>query len=99
MDFNKKVKATIVGIEGKEKAVCSFGHTVGESFLFDQYGCDKNLCVYALETLLPAVNILLHGGKFPWKDGQQKIYWGCPHPGSMYEGLGQVIFQLEVVED
>ena len=99
MDFDKKVKATIVRIEGKGQAACSFGHKVGESFIFDQYGCDRKLCMYALEALLPAINILLHGGEFPWQNEQHEIYWGCPHPGSMYEDLGQVIFQLEVLED
>lgn len=94
----KKVKATIVKIEGAANAKCSFGYSVGEEFIFDRYGIDKNLCIYAQASLLPAVNVLIHGGDFPWSESEYNLYWGCPHPGSMYEGLGQVIFKLEVLD-
>jgi len=40
MNFNKKVKATIVRIEGKGQVTCSFGHKVGES-LRDLLGLSK----------------------------------------------------------
>ena len=61
-----KVKATIVKIEGSENPSCEFGHKVGDEFIFDEMGPDRKMCTYALEALLPAVNILLHGGSFPW---------------------------------
>jgi uncharacterized repeat protein (TIGR04076 family) len=54
------------------------------------------MCVYALEALMPAVNVLLHGGQFPWLPKGDTLYWGCPHPGTMYKGLGQIIFKLAV---
>jgi len=69
---------------------------VSEKFVFDQLGPDKKLCVYALNALLPAVNVLLHHGKFPWLPEGETLYWGCPHPGKMYPGFGQVIFKLTV---
>jgi len=94
----KKVKATIIKIEGAKNAKCSFGHQIGEEFIFTEFGCDKPLCVYALNALLASVNVLLHEGKFPWLPKTEKLFWGCPHPGDMYEGLGQVIFELEVIE-
>lgn len=88
----KKVIAEIVKIEGNRK--CSFGHKIGEKFEFDEFGPDKKMCIYALEALTPAVNVLLHNGKFPWLPEGETLFWGCPHPGTMYEGLGQVIFKL-----
>jgi len=60
----KKVIAEIVKIEGDKK--CSFGHKVGERFEFDEFGPNKKMCGYSLEALMPAINVLLHGGKFPW---------------------------------
>jgi len=87
----KKVLVEIAAIEGGK---CSFGHKVGEKFIFDQFGPDKKMCSYALEAVMPAVNILLHNGKFPWLPKGETLYWGCPHPGKMYKGLGQVIFKL-----
>ena len=92
-----KVKATVVKIEGAKDARCAFGHKVGDEFTFDESGPDKKMCFYALETLLPAINVLLHGGKFPWTEKDDKLYWGCPHPGSIYEGMGQIIFELELI--
>lgn len=93
--FNKVV-AEIVTIEGNGK--CSFGHKVGEKFIFDEFGPDKKVCIYALSSLMPAVNVLLHDGKFPWLSEGEILYWGCPHPGTMYKGLGQVIFKLSVLK-
>lgn len=92
----KKVIATIVKIEGSKNAVCTYGHKVGDRFEFTIQGCNRELCLYALSALLPAVNILLHDGHFSWEKEVQKIYWGCPHPGTMYPGLGQLIFELKV---
>ena len=93
-----RVKATVVKLEGCKNAVCEFGHKIGDVFIFDEKGSDNKMCVYALEALLPAVNILLHGGSFPWQKEVDKLYWGCPHPGSLYDGMGQVIFDLEFIE-
>lgn len=90
-----KVTAEIVKIEGGQR--CSFGHKVGEKFVFDEFGPDKKLCGYALVALMPAVNVLLHQGTFPWLPKGETLFWGCPHPGSKYPGLGQVIFRLTVV--
>jgi len=90
----KKVIAEIMKIEGGEK--CSFGHKIGEKFEFDEFGPDKKMCVYALAALMPAVNILLHSGKFPWLPEGEELFWGCPHPSSIYKGLGQVIFKLKI---
>jgi len=90
----KKVIAEIVKIEGRGK--CSFGHKVGEKFVFDKFGPDRKICGYALEALMPAVNVLLHNGNFPWLPEGDTLYWGCPHPGTMYKNLGQVIFKLTV---
>jgi len=73
----KKVIAEIVEIEGKGR--CSFGHKVGEKFEFDEFGPNKKMCGYALVALMPAVNVLLHGGKFPWLPKRETLYWGCPH--------------------
>jgi len=92
-----KVKATVVKLEGDKNAACDFGHKVGDIFIFDEMGPDRKMCTYALEALLPAINILLHGGSFPWQKEGDKLYWGCPHPGSFYDGMGQVIFDLELV--
>jgi len=89
--FNK-VLAEIVKIEGNRK--CSFGHKVGEKFVFDEFGPDKKMCIYALSALMPAINVLLHDGKFPWLPDGDELFWGCPHPGTVYENLGQVIFKL-----
>ena len=95
-----KVLATIVKITNKGE--CTFGHKVGERFEFTQMGCDKKMCTYAYQSLMPAVQVLLHGGWFPWakkkKGGKKIIYWGCSHPGNLYKGLGQVVFKLEVKE-
>lgn len=95
----KKVTAEIVKIEGEKGAICAFGHKVGEKFTFDQYGCDKKICVYALAALMPAINVLLHGGKFPWLPDGEELYFGCSHPGTMYKGLGQLIFKLTINEN
>jgi len=98
-NYSKKysrVIAEIVCIEGGGK--CDFGHKVGERFIFNEYGPDKRMCIYALEALMPAVNVLLHGGNFPWLSKGEILYWGCPHPGTMHKGLGQVIFKLTVQE-
>ena len=89
-----KVTAEIVKITGRGK--CTFGHKVGEKFEFTEMGCNRPICIYALESLLPAVITLLHGGKFPWKKRKGAVYWGCSHPGNLYKGRGQVIFKLEV---
>lgn len=93
----KKIKATIIKFEGDKNAICEFGHVIGQEFIFDHMGCDKPMCVYALEALLPAVNILMHGGSFPWAKPGEPILWGCPHPGSLYPGMGQVVFTLEIL--
>lgn len=91
-----KVVATIVKITNKGK--CLFGHKVGEKFVFTEMGCDKPLCIYAQQALMPAIEALLHGGKFPWKTRKRALYWGCSHPGNIYKGRGQVIFKLELKE-
>jgi len=95
MKFNK-VLVEIVAIEGKGR--CSFGHKVGEKFVFDEFGPNRKMCLYALAALLPAVNVLLHQGRFPWLPEGEELYWGCPHPGTKYPGLGQVIFKLSGVK-
>jgi len=91
-----KVVATIVKITNRGK--CKFGHKVGEKFAFSQMGCDRPMCIYAQQALMPAVEVLLHGGKFPWKKRKGAVFWGCSHPGSLYKDLGQVIFKLELRE-
>ena len=90
----KKVIAEIVKIEGGGK--CDFGHKVGEKFEFNEFGPNKKMCIYVLQAIMPAVDVLLHGGSFPWLRKREKLYWGCPHPGTIYKGLGQVIFKLTV---
>lgn len=91
-----QVVATIVKITNRGE--CLFGHQKGEKFVFTQMGCDRPMCFYALQALAPAVEVLLHGGTFPWKRGKGAVYWGCSHPGDLYKGRGQVIFRLEVEE-
>lgn len=91
-----QVKATIVKITNRGQ--CTFGHQVGEEFVFTEMGCDRPLCIYAQQALMPAVEVLLHGGKFPWKKRKGALYWGCSHPGNLYPKRGQVIFKLEVKE-
>lgn len=93
----KKVIAKIIKIEGDQSAACTFGHQVGEEFIFDEFGWDKKMCIYAQAALMPAVTTLLHGGSFPWLPKGEELYFGCSHPGSMYQGLGQVIFHLRVM--
>lgn len=44
--------AEIIKIEGGQR--CSFGHKVGEKFVFDEFGPDKKMCGYALVALMPA---------------------------------------------
>jgi len=89
-----KVIAMIVKITNKGK--CLFGHKVGEKFVFTQMGCDKPMCTYAQQALMPAIQVLLHGGGFTWKRRKGALSWGCSHPGNLYKGRGQVIFKLEV---
>lgn len=90
-----KVLAEIVKVEGNRK--CAFGHKVGNRFIFDQYGPDKKMCIYVQTALMPAIQVLLHGGKFPWLAKGEELFWGCPHPGTIYKGLGQVIFKLTTI--
>lgn len=88
-DYQKKylkIVAEVVAIEGG--GVCDFGHKVGDRFVFDEYGPDKKMCLYAQAALMPAISAMLHGGDFPWRDKGEEIHWGCPHPGTMYKGLG-----------
>jgi len=92
-----KVVATIVKITNKGR--CTFGHRVGEKFEFSEMGCDKPMCIYAQQALMPAVEVLLHGGQFPWKRRKGAVFWGCSHPGNLYPGRGQVIFKLEVKKE
>ena len=94
----KRIKATIIKIEGANQAKCSFGHQVGDEFIFNQYGVNKPLCLYAQAALQPAMNVLMHNGSFSWLKKGEPIYWGCSHPGAMYEDLGQVIFHLEILD-
>ena len=89
-----KVIATIVKITNR--GTCTFGHQKGEKFVFTEMGCDRPMCIYAQSSLMPAIEVLLHGGKFPWKRRQGAHYWGCSHPGNIYKGRGQVIFKLKV---
>jgi len=89
-----RVLATVVKITNRGK--CIFGHQVGDKFVFTEMGCDKPMCIYAQQALIPAIEIILHGGKFPWKKRKGALYWGCSHPGNLYQGRGQVIFKLEV---
>lgn len=88
-----KVIATIVKITNQGE--CLFGHQKGEKFVFTEMGSDQPMCIYAQQALMPAVEILLHGGKFPWKKRKGAVYWGCSHPGDLSKGRGQVIFKLE----
>ena len=92
-----KVVATIVKITNQGN--CTFGHKVGEKFVFTEMGCDRPLCLYAQQALMPAIEVLLHGGKFPWKKRKGALYWGCSHPGNLHPGRGQVIFKLEVEDE
>lgn len=82
-----KVRAKIIRVIGNKP--CDFGHKVGQEF---EFTLTKNpdMCIYALNALMPAVNTLLHGGSFEWTDNSEVTEWGCPHPGE-----GQVIFRLE----
>jgi uncharacterized repeat protein (TIGR04076 family) len=89
-----KVVATIVKITNRGS--CTFGHKKSEKFIFTEMGCDRPMCIYALQALMPAVEVLLHGGQFPWKKRKGALYWGCSHPGNLYKGRGQVIFKLEL---
>lgn len=89
-----KVIAEITKITGSGK--CTFGHKKGEKFEFSEMGCDKPLCIYAQQALMPAIEVLLHGGSFPWKKRKGAVYWGCSHPGNLYKGRGQVIFKLTI---
>lgn len=91
-----KVIAEITEIEGGQ--ICTFGHKVGEKFVFKPNKFDNKLCAVAVKSLLPAVNALLKGKKFPWYVEGQDFYWGCQHPGSTYKGLGRMIFKLTLVK-
>lgn len=84
-----RVTAGITKITNRGR--CLFGHQVGEEFVFTEMGCDRPLCLYAQQALLPAVIALLHAGSFPWKKRRRH----CSHPGNSYPGRGQVIFKLE----
>lgn len=84
-----KVIAEAVKIEGNKE--CDFGHKVGDRFEFTLTH-SPDLCTYALAALLPAVQVLLHGGSFDWLEEGEPLLWGCPHPGE-----GQVIFELRRV--
>lgn len=89
-----QVIAEVVKITNRGK--CNFGHQKGDNFVFTEKGCDKPMCIYAQQALMPAIEVLLHGGRFPWKRRKGAVYWGCSHPGNLYPGLGQVIFKLTV---
>ena len=92
-----KVIVEIVRITNKGK--CLFGHKKGEKFVFTHMGCDGPMCIYAQQALMPAIEVLLHGGQFPWKRRKGAVYWGCSHPGNLYKNRGQVIFKLTIKED
>jgi|WetSurMetagenome_2_1015567.scaffolds.fasta_scaffold1072009_1 uncharacterized repeat protein (TIGR04076 family) len=99
----KRVGVKIVKIEGEPNegetsAICTFGHKVGDEFIFDEFGCNKPMCIYAQGALLPAINAMIHGGSFPWLPEGEELHLGCPHPGPMYKGLGQIIFYLHIIE-
>lgn len=93
---SRKVIAEVADIE--EGQLCPLGHRIGQKFIFDEKGPDKRLCKVAIKSLLPAVNSLLKGKKFPWYVEGEDFFWGCNHPGDIREGLGRMVFKLTLIK-
>ena len=79
-----KVLGKIIEIRGK--GVCSYGHTVGETFEFSEKG--SPICQWAQNSLFPFYTVLKFGGKFPWAEDPDRLQVACPDPNNV------VVFEL-----
>ncbi len=50
-----------------------------------------DMCLSAFNSISPAIQVLRHGGSFPWEKNPDEAYIGCP------DHLNQMVFKLERV--
>ena len=79
-----KVRGRIIEIRGSGK--CSYGHTLGQEFEFDEMG--SAICQWAQNSIFPFYTVLKFGGKFPWLADPDRLQVACPDPANV------VVFEL-----
>lgn len=76
-------KVAICIKEIQQAGVCTRGHKVGESYVFDGDQFFPELCPDALYVLYPWLQVFRYGGYNPWAEdekGSKKIELCCPDP-------------------
>lgn len=80
-----RVEATVISQKGK----CEFNHKVGDRVVFDGKGIQGCMCWSALYSMMPKINAMLFGARFPWTKDPDIATHACP------DGYNPVIFELK----
>jgi len=83
MDFlmsvlpNSPVSVKVVS----QKGICMAGYKVGDEWLVkgrEDGWKSPPICIFALGSLMPSIQLLMYGGSFPWERDQNVIVGTCP---------------------
>ncbi len=64
-----------------QKGFCMAGHKVGDEWLMkreDGWRKPPQICILALQTLMPTLQVLMYGGSFPWERDPDCAGGTCP---------------------
>ena len=75
-----------------QKGTCSAGHRVGDSWLMTEH-TPEGLCVFALDTLFPYIQVLAFGGTFPWEPDPDAARVCCSDPDN------PVVFEIRRIRE
>ncbi len=72
------------------KGECPLGNRVGDAFIINDT-TPQGMCLGAFTSLLPAAQVMMYGGSFPWEDDPDVAHIGCP------DHVNQVVYRLEKI--
>ena len=78
-----KVSIRVVSQTG----TCVRGHKVGDEWLIEKT-TPEGLCLGAFASLLPFLQVMRHGGAFPWEVDPDAVTAACP------DAANPVVFEL-----
>ena len=78
-----KVRIRVVS----QKGTCELNHKVGDQWIVD-HGTPEGLGICAFGSLLPALQVLMFGGRFPWESDPDVTTIACP------DAANPVVFEL-----
>ena len=100
--MTRREKYKVVVKVVSQKGNCGYNHKVGDEWIIGDDMQDwtissttpKGICLYAFQSLLPAIFILMFGGNFPWESNPDVIT-----NVACFDSQNPVTFRLERIKN